>query len=744
MSCCRRSLRGLSALSILLALAGPLLAAGTVLKAVRVERGPKLDGVLDDAVWKQAVPFAGFLQARPDPKLPPSEKTEAYILYDDQNLYIGVICYDGQPGRIAANTMAHDSEDEGESDDNVKVLLDPFQDKRTAYVFFVNPRGARSEGLAFGEHSSLDWDGIWDAKARIGRDGWTAEIRIPFKTISFKPGLSAWGLNIERYIARKQETIRASGADLDSHFFNPNEAASLEGISGIKQGLGITIRPYGIVSTTKEFEGASAGRTWKLNGGGDIYKNFTPNFVGALSINTDFAETEVDERQINLTRFPLFFPEKRTFFLEGSEYFNFGTSSGGGEYHASFLPFFSRRIGLVGGSQIPLLYGAKVYGRLGNTNVSLVDVGTRKFSDAGAGLDLPFKNLLAARVYQNLWEESRVGFIFTDGNPSSPVAGGGDYNRLGGLDFRYATSRLFGDKNFACTAWGVYNWWPDPDRKRHQGWGVSVDYPNDLWDANMSYSYYGDGLNPGLGFISRPGVQTWSAFAGFSPRPAKNSWLGKYVRQFFFMPYADFYWDLSGRLETRSLSVSPGLQFESGDRIEGDISSNYDVLPFDFEVAKGVIIPKGPYDFLGYRAEFNSATFRPWTVDLSWRFGQFYSGHYDDLTAGFGLKLKGYLTLAVEANIVRGRLPQGNFSENAYQFKADIFLSPDLGLMSYIQYDDISNTLGANIRFRWRISPGNEIYLVYTKNWLRLWDPESRFIPFGALGVFKITLSIRP
>ncbi|HYA48627.1 MAG TPA: DUF5916 domain-containing protein, partial [Burkholderiales bacterium] len=626
--------------TLLLALAAPALRAGTVLKAVRVDKGPRLNGLLDDEVWKRAVPFTDFLQARPKPASPPSERTEVLVLYDEQNLYIGVYCRDSEPGRIAANTMAHDSQGEHESDDNVKVLLDPFQNKRTAYVFFVNPRGARSEGLAFGESASLDWDGIWEARARIREDGWSAELRIPFKTISFKLGLPAWGLNVERYIARKQETIRASGADLDSHFYNANEAAALEGISGIRQGLGISLRPYGLLKTTQDVPSGTA-REWKVDGGLDVYKNFTPNFVGAVSINTDFAETEVDERQINLTRFPLFFPEKRTFFLEGSEHFNFGTSSGGGQYHASFLPFFSRRIGLVEGSQIPLLFGAKVFGRLGNTNISVVDVGTRKFDDLAAGLALPAKNLLAARISQNLWEESRVGVIFTDGNPASPGPAGSDYNRLAGLDFRYATSHLFGDKNLTFDAWGVYNWWPDPDRKKHAGYGFRLDYPNDLWDMNSSYSYYGDGLNPGLGFISRPGVRTWSAMAAFMPRPDPTGGLGKSVRQFFVEPYAEFYWGFDGRLETRTLAVSPAVQFQSGDRIEGDISSVYDVLPFDFEVADGVVLPMGPYHYATFRAGFESAAHRVWQLEFNQHFGQFYSGRLTETEIGLSLRLKG-------------------------------------------------------------------------------------------------------
>jgi len=737
------------ALLVLLALAAPVFGTEAALKAVRVGKGPHLDGLLDDEVWKQAVPFTGFLQAKPKPQTPPSERTEVFILYDEQNLYIGVYCYDGEPGRIVGNTMAHDAEDEGEGDDNVKILLDSFQDKRNAYVFFVNPRGARSEGLAFGEHSSLDWDGIWDAKAKIRKDGWSAEVRIPFKTISFKPSLTAWGLNIERYIARKQETIRASGADLDSHFFNPNEAAPLEGIAGVKQGSGFTIRPYGLARTTKENESGNP-RDWGTDFGVDIYKNFTPNFVGALSYNTDFAETEVDERQINLTRFPLFYPEKRTFFLEGSEYFNFGTSSGGGQYHASFLPFYSRRIGLVEGIQIPILFGGKVFGRLGKTNISLLDVGTQAFDNSGTSGDpqdvliLPAKNLLAARIYQNLWQESRVGFIFTNGNPSSPARAGADYNRLAGVDFRYATSRFFGDKNLTFDVWGVYNWWPDPDKKKHQGYGVRLDYPNDLWDINTSFNYYGDGLNPGLGFISRPGVSTWTGMLSYSPRPSKDSWLGKYVRQFFIMPFADIYWDLAGRLETRMLSVEPAVQLESGDRIEASLNSNYDVLPYDFEVADGVVIPARPYEYTNFRVGFETASHRPYRLEFNHHFGQFYSGHLTETEVGLALKYKGYATIGLQANFIRGRLPEGNFDENVYEIKADFFFSPNLGLMNYVQFDDVSNQLGWQSRFRWQITPGNEIFFVYNKNWERRWDPLSRFVPLGDHGVFKIQLTIRP
>lgn len=700
------------------------------LRAVRVDKGPKFDGYLDDKAWEQAVPFTDFKMAEPKPNSQPTEKTELRIIYDRDNLYLGIHSYDSEPSRISAKTMAHDAfEDEHSSDDLIRVLLDPFQDKRNAYIFFVNPRGSRSEGLAYGESYSLNWDGIWDARSRILKDGWSVEIKIPFKTISFNPRLEYWALNVERYIPRKQEIIRLAGTTLDSFFYNPNEASPLQGISGVKQGKGITFRPYGIASTTTDHElGLEAEQ--KLNGGFDIYKNFTPNLVGAFSYNTDFAETEVDERQINLTRFPLFFPEKRTFFLEGSEIFNFGTTSG---YHESFIPFFSRRIGLFEGNQIPVLFGTKLYGKMGNTSLGFLDVQTKRFSPFGLRSD----NFFAGRIYQNIWAQSKVGLIFTNGDPS------GGKNQLLGFDFTYSTSRFRGDKNLTVSLWSVYNWNEEKTGKPY-GFGLGADYPNDLWDLSLTYKYYGDTLDPGLGFLPRKNIQMLSSGIAYSPRPQKG-WFGKWVRQFNFMAFPTFYWDLDGRLETYEIMITPfSANAERGDRIEFFITPNRDVLPFDFEVSDGVVIPKGPYNFTRYGIEYGSPSYRPFSMDGGISFGQFYSGTLSEAEIELSYRYKGYVSLAFSSNFIRGRLPQGNFNENVYELKADFYLSPNLGLMNYIQYDDVSKNLGMNIRLRWEISPGNQIYLVYNKNWARIWDPHSRFIPLQDHGVIKVQFSIRP
>jgi hypothetical protein len=736
-----KTARGLApAASLVLAGLLSLGLAGEELRAVRTAVAPRIDGRLDDPAWEMAPAIDGFRMVEPRPGEDPSERTVARVLFDDQNLYIGILCFDSEPGRIAAHSMAHDSGGSGgyggygygyhgpttSSDDLVRVLLDPFQDKRTAYLFFVNPRGARGEGLIYAGSSSLNWDGIWEAKSRRLDEGWSAEIRIPFKTISFRPGLSVWGLNIERTVARKQETMRLSGTTRDSNFNNPNEAAALEGIEGIKQGLGITFRPYGLADAAK-MPGSSVQGGY--DGGFDLYKSFTPSLVGVASYRMDFAETEVDERRINLTRFPLFFPEKRMFFLEGSEVFSFSSS-------VSFTPFFSRRVGLYEGLQVPVNFGAKLYGKIGNTNLAVLDVQTGAFEDS-LGNPVSGQNLLAARVTQNIFDQSRVGLIFTNGSPT------GGRNSLAGFDFNYSSSKFLGNKNVMLAAWGVYNW-NEREEGGHEGFGFRADYPNDLWNVQTVYAYYGDALDPGLGFLMRPAIQTAFARVAFQPRPRKGL-LARTVRQFYFDASADYYWDLAGALETRRLNASPfGFRTQSGESLSFSVNSTRDVLPFDFEAAEGVVIPAGPYDFVSYRLNVGTAGHRPVVFDGGYNFGQFYSGHYDDVNLGLTLKFKGYASLAFDADLVRGRLPEGRFSQNVYQLKADIFLSPDLGLMNYIQYDDISDTVGWNARLRWQIKPGNEIYLVYNKNWERVWDPLSRFVSLGERGVIKITLSIRP
>ena len=695
----------------------------TNIEAAKVNLGPIVDGRLNDTVWNNAIPFSGFRMVEPSTGSVPTEKTEVRIIYDKTSLYIGIRCYDSEPRKISANSMQHDNSEE-RNEDQISIILDPFQDKRSGYLFIVNPKGARSEGYSTGEHYTLAWDGIWDAASRIDAEGWTTVIRIPFKTISFNPRLTEWGINIERYIARKQEVIRYSGISLNSFFSNPAEAGLLVGIDSINQGLGITFRPYALASSYHNVSDSNSVSN-RLNAGFDLYKNITPNLVAAITYHTDFAETEVDDRQLNLTRFPLFYPEKRTFFLEGSDIFDFA-----GGNSSTFIPFFSRRIGLNEGVSVPIQWGAKVFGKLGNTNISALDV-----QSAHAG-GVPSQNMFAARISQNILKESKAGIILTNGDPS------GESNTLAGADFNYITSRFMGVHNFSTGIWGVQNW-NESKGGNKKAWGFKIDYPNDLLDMAIVYNFYGDSLNPGLGFLPRKAYHYLYNSVEYMPRP-KKGWIGKVVRQWYFELRISNYWNLSGQLESRSIFTAPiNLRTESGEHIEFNIIPTREVLPEDFEVSQGVVIPKADYRFVNYRAEFNSAGHRKAQLDLSYRFGQFYSGTYNDLDAGVTLKMNGYATFRLGANIIRGNLPQGKFSENVYQLKLDLYITPDLGLSNDLQYDDVSNQMGYNGRFFWQIRPGNIIYLVYNNIQLRHWDPESRFQLQEEEISLKVQMSIR-
>ena len=688
------------------------------------EVSPVVDGVLDDPVWEKAYIFNNFKMIEPKTGISPSEKTELKIIITKEAIFIGIKNYDSKPSNISINSLDYDVR--SRSNDIIQILIDPFMDKRSAYVFFVNAGGARTDGLAFGERFSTNWDGIWSAKAKIDKDGWNAEIKIPFKTLSFKNGLEYWGFNVQRYIPRKMEQIRLAGISKDLFFYDPGIAALLKVPENIRQGKGITFKGYGSLNSIRDYE-VGLDRENKLDGGFDIYKNFTPNLLGALSYNTDFADTEVDTRRINTTRFPLFFPEKRSFFLEGSDIFSFGIG-----LRRNFVPFFSRKIGLYEEEPVPIAFGAKIIGKIGNTNIALLDVKTRSSGDH------PSKNYFAGRVYQNIFSQSKIGVIFTTGNPEDDSV-----NQMYGMDFVYSTNKFMKNKNFITGAWFTYNNNNIEDGK-HYAYGLKVDYPNDLFDIQFTYLYFGDAFQPSLSFLSRSGVQTISTGLSYRPRPVKG-FVGKYVRQFFFELYTSFFWKLDGTLETMRIFTAPiNFRTENGEHVEFNIMPNTDVLDESFEISEDIIIPQGKYNFLRYRFEYSTSSYRMIKFDFSYKFGNYYNGKLNQLELGLDFKLHGNINTSLQAEFIRGKFSGDDFKENLYRFKFDFYLNPDLGLLNFVQYDDVSKELGINTRFIWRVSPGNTLYLVYNKSWERRWDPVSRFHPLSDRGTIKLQFSIRP
>ena len=686
-----------------------------------------LDGRLDEPVWRDA-PVLKLVQQSPKPGEPTRYETEVRIVVTKDRLYFAFICKDPDPGRIAVHTMRRDDAMRG--DDKVSILLDPYGDHRTGYFFQVNGAGARADGLVSDPQSvSLDWDGIWDARTARTADGWSAEIVIPSRTLSFARGLDTWGLNVERYIPRERLTLRWASPTLDSFLYDLSRAGQLTDMGELEQGKGLEFSPYGVGKTRQSFPGGD--RSWQGAAGGEATWKITPQLVTVFTANTDFAETEVDTRQVNLTRFPLFFPEKRSFFLEGANQYDFGLGIGGQD-SPQFIPFFSRQVGLLGGQQIPLDAGVKLNGRVGRWNLALLDVETRETvvsPEVAADLALPSQvvpgtNLLAARVSFDFNENLRVGTIFTNGDPA-----GFRRNTLAGVDAVWRTSKFRGNKNLLLGAWSATTQ-GDVGPGSKIGWGFKIDYPNDLLDCATSVNQYGDALEPLLGFL---------------PRPSKVGPF-RWIRQEFFENDYVRYTDSKGIVESWSYFMAPiNLRFESGDRFEFNWYPHGETLLVPFEIAPGILIPVGSYDFTRWRLEAQTSEHRPLQFGTTTWFGTFYNGRltqWENYLRWTSPKGKVQLDLETENDFAR--LPVGNFVQRLWSIRAAYAWSPNLVLSSFIQYDTESQNVGTNTRLRWTIKPGNDLFVVWNRGWQRIvTDPHVSIVPQSDLIAIKLRWTFR-
>jgi hypothetical protein len=688
-----------------------------------------LDGRLDEPAWRDAVVLP-LVQQSPKPGEATPYSTEVRILVAGDRIYFGFLCHDPEPARIAIHTLRRDEEMSG--DDTVSIALDTEGDKRTGYFFQVNAAGARTDGLISGpDGPSLDWDGIWDARTVRLADGWSAEIVIPTRTLSFGHGLDRWGLNLEREIARDRVTMRWSSPTLDAKFCDLSRAGAIAGLGGLEQGRGIEISPFVVGRMKDRFDGVP--RAWQGSGGLDFTWRATPQLAAVVTVNTDFAETEVDARQINITRFPLFFPEKRSFFLEGSNQFVFGLG-----LDEQFIPFFSRRIGLFNGQQVPIDAGLKVYGRVGRWNVALLDVETRR-TETGAGV-LPSANLMAGRISYDLTEQLRVGAIFTNGNPS-----GAGESRFAGFDAVWRTSKFLGDKNLLIGGWTARTM-GDLVPGSRAGWGGRVDYPNDLWDCAAAWNRFGEALEPALGFLPRPGTRQLTAYCAFQPRPSKDGRL-RWIRQEFLENEYVRVVNAAGVTESWHYFLAPvNVRMESGDRFEFNYRPTFEFLTAPFEIARGVVLPPGPYQFTRWRFEAQTSPHRPVQFGSTTWFGSFYNG---DLTQWENFVRwtapKGRVQIALSAENDFAHLKQGNFVQRLWQLQMVYASSPNLALTSFIQYDTESQNLGANTRLRWTIRPGNDLFVTWNRGWQRLiLSPrDASLIPDNELLAVKLRWTFR-
>jgi hypothetical protein len=661
-----------------------------------------LDGKLDDADW-QAVTFSdSFRTIEPVEDGVPTQQTAFAVLAHSNYLLIGIECRDTDPAAIVRHSKLRDSDLSNE--DHVRMVIDPFLDGQSGLIFGINANGSRYDALATnrGESENSDWDAIWEAKTVIHEEGWTAEIRIPVQSISFDRKLTRWGFNVERRIQRNQETARWENIERDQWFIQTSRVGLLTNLPKFRYGAGLSIRPSAIMSNANT---AGKGAVLTFDPSIDISQRIGSNITASLTVNTDFAETEVDTRQTNLTRFPLLFPEKRSFFLEGADIFEFGFG-----LDRSLIPFFSRRIGLHRGQTIPVLAGLKVNGRLGKTAFGALAMRNRETTINNETIDPTTVGVVRAR--QNVLRESSIGFIGTFGDPL-----GRANSRTGGIDFTYQTTRFQGNKNFLV---GLSAMLTERDGLSgdRSAFAVKVDYPNDIWDIALSYTRIGEGFDPSLGFVPRKGTNYWRIGTTYAPRP---NW--KLVRQMRNQLFFTYYSDLNGNWESYRLFTAPiNWRLESGDRIEANFMPQGEHLMEPFEIVDDVIIPSGEYHFNRYRLETELAAKRKINGQLTWWFGDFYNGTLDQLEATVNFIPGNMLAFESVVNHNIGRLPYGDFDQTLVGLRTRFNASPDLQLNSFVQYDTRSKNLGINARLHWIFHPQGDIFLVFNHNTMDIND----------------------
>jgi hypothetical protein len=669
-----------------------------VAAAHRATSTVRLDS-MSESDWQEAVPIGPLTQREPIEGQPPAEPTDVRILFDDNFLYIRVVCYEKHPRGIISTQLIRDAN--LDVDDRITIVLDPFFDHRNGFFFQVNPSGARSDGQISNNAQNLsrDWDGIWDVVVTRSKDAWTAEFAIPFKTLRFRPDQPVWGFNVERQIKHLFETDRWAAARVTSWIGNLADAGQLTGLESVRQGRGLDVRPY--------ISGGEDTGDRQFTGGVDVFKNLTPNVNASVTVNTDFAETEADIRQVNLTRFPLFFPEKRAFFLEGNGVFDVAGLAG----RTDLIPFFTRRIGLHGdeetGGQVPIGAGVKLVGRQTDYNIGVLDVETRDLPDG----TLARQNLFAARVSRNLFEQSWVGAIVTNGNPD-----GTGSNTLLGADARFATSKFRGSKNLALDLFIERT--DDQVLGKDYAAGFGLSYPNDRWDLFLNSTQIGNNFQPALGFVPRTGIRTTNARLAFQPRPQKWG-----IRQFFFEFEPQYITNLGNKLENWRLFIAPfNIRTESGEHLEWNVIPEFEHLDTLFGIYPGVVLPIGSYRWHRYRVEANTATKRRWVVDFAYWWGGFYDGTRKQTGLGVTFKPDAHLSVALRADRNDITLVEGRFYTQVLTAHVDYNFTPNVSWQNLEQYDNESRILSFQSRFRWILKPGNDLFFVVNQGWVKTFD----------------------
>ncbi len=676
---------------------------------------PRIDARLDDTAWEHASDLGEFTQVVPIAGATPSEPTRIRVLYDAKTLYFALECFDREPHLLRATQMQRDAN--LDPDERVEILIDSFFDRRNAFWFQIGAAGSLGDALVTrnGATFNKQWDGIWNGEARIDDDGWRAELAIPFATLNFDPNADTWGLNLRRFIRRRNEEVRWASADPRINFFWVANCGELSGFRDLHQGLGLDFTPFAVARARRDSVLDRSSDEFDV--GFDAFYRLTPNSKLALSLNTDFAEVEVDQRQVNLTRFPLFFPEQRDFFLEDSGVFQFGASG-------QLLPFFSRRIGLDStGQKVPILAAAKLTGQTDGLSYGLLDVQT----DSSGALDS--QNLFAGRVSKNIFEQSDVGVIWTSGDPR----GGGDANTVG-VDLNLRTNEFLGDDTLRWQSFVVATE-NDGSGDADLAYSARLTYPNDQIEWSVGTSLVEEDFAPRLGFVDRTGVRRHDASYTYRPR------INREIRQLEFQAEVQWVENIGAGTQTLVAELQPfGLIWDTGDSANLTFESSREVLDSPFGIHPDATIDVGDYSFERVRVELETSDHRAFSVLASASAGEFFDGRSESYQAQLDWRQSAHFLATASLEHTDARLAGGDFSVNVGRLRGTLLFSPRVSWSNNLQWDDVSDNLSLNSRLWWIFAPGVQSYLVLNQGWN--YDSPS-FAPVGTELALKFGYTLR-
>ena len=672
-----------------------------------------LDGRLDEDMYRRISPVGNFIQQDPNEGQLATEQTEVWVWFDDDNIYIAARCWHSEPDRIVANEMKRDSYNMF-GNEVFGVVIDPFYDRRNGYLFLTNALGGLFDATITNERSvNLDWNTVWDVQTDRFDGGWTLEMAIPFQSLRFPAGaMQQWGINFHRRVVSKNEAsfLTPIPAALSYQgLFKMSSAATLVGLDVPSAGSRFELKPYAIADLTTNLN-ASPSYTDKFSGTGglDVKYGVTDGLTADFTVNTDFAQVEVDEAQVNLTRFNLFFPEKREFFLEGQGIFEFGggmdqdvaTFYFKGQMYGGEAPvlFFSRRIGLDDGRAVPIRGGGRLTGKTGPYSIGLLDVqtGSDEMSDANP------TNFSVIRVKRDILRRSSIGGLFTGRSVSVDGQGMSSTYGVDGVFSFYDNLNI--NTYLAKTE--------TPGRSGDDtSYQTELDYGGDRFGLRVERLAVGENFNPEIGFVRRTNFRRNFFQFRYSPRPATVS----SIRKFLFQPSLDYITDRTGTLETRLQQLLLGAEFENGDYVFAGVTDNYEFLKVPFQIAKPVAIPVGGYTFLDTRIVYALGQQRVFSGGLIFDRGEFFGGHKTGL--GFfqpRVSMGSQFSVQPSMSVNWITLPQGAFASKLASTRLTYTVTPRMFVSALMQYNSANDSLGTNVRLRWEYRPGSELFLVYT------------------------------